>query len=94
MTKKELLLTLVSEECAEISQRCSKAIRFGMDEIQKDQLLNNSERILGEFNDLVASMEVLFEKNFLSLISKDLLDKKLIKLKKYLQYSTDLGIIK
>jgi hypothetical protein len=61
MTKTENLLTILAEECAETAQRVSKAIRFTLDEIQPNQEedLTNAERIVYEFNDIVAVMEVL-----------------------------------
>jgi hypothetical protein len=37
MTRQEMLLTIVAEECNETPQRVSKAIRFGLDEIEAGQ---------------------------------------------------------
>lgn len=89
MTRKEHILTIVAEECAEVHQRCSKALRFGMDEVQEGQLLDNRQRILYEFNDLIAAMEMLFGCSIAELIdSKKIIDKKQ-KIEKYLRYATD-----
>jgi NTP pyrophosphatase (non-canonical NTP hydrolase) len=54
MNKHEYLLTCLAEECNEVAQRISKALRFGLDEVQPDQPLNNRERITEELHDLNA----------------------------------------
>jgi hypothetical protein len=92
MNKIEYLLTKVSEECAEVSQRASKAAVFGLDEKQKEQELNNAERLILEFNDLLGVMEMLVDEGFLeNIYNKDLITNKKIKLLKYMQYSRQLG---
>jgi len=93
MNREQLLLTVVGEECSEVQQRCSKAIRFGMKEIQRDQPLNNSERILLEFNDLVATIELLYGIPIYMLIDKDQTEAKKEKIEKYINYSAELGIV-
>lgn len=90
MTEQEHLLTIVGEECAEVHQRCSKALRFGMKEVQPEQPLNNEERILQEFNDLVAAMELLFNDSIYNLISPYDVALKKQKIAKYLGYSLEL----
>lgn len=59
MTRQELLLTQLAEECAEVAQRVSKALRFGLEEIQPGQSLNNAERIVEELIDLQAVWRML-----------------------------------
>lgn len=49
MTREDHLLVRAMEECNELAQRISKALVFGMDEIQPEQELNNRERIYGEY---------------------------------------------
>jgi hypothetical protein len=61
MNRKEHLLLIVSEECNETAQRISKGLRFGVTEVQPGQLLDNADRLLGEYYDLVAAMEMLYE---------------------------------
>lgn len=86
---KELLLVLVMEECAEVAQRASKSIRFTDSEVQLDgdNSLNNSERMLSEFNDLVAVISMLYNKHISYLIDEDLVAKKKEKIKKWMEYS-------
>lgn len=59
MTRTEILLTQMAEECNEIAQRVSKAIRFGLLEVQEGQEKTNAARIIQEFRDLQAVMELL-----------------------------------
>ena len=67
MTIQEHLLTITVEECAEVAQRVTKVIRFGMEQIQRDaddkpeenpDLLTNRERVILEVNDLVAMLRM------------------------------------
>lgn len=96
MTREENLLIQLSEECNETAQRVSKALRFGLDEIQEGQPLTNAERIIQEFNDLVAVMEMLQAENPESfgpeIIKRDLIDKKTSQVNKWLKYSQKLKI--
>lgn len=59
MTRTEHLLVILSEECSEVAQRCSKALRFGLEEIQPGQDKTNAQRIMDEINDLVATYQML-----------------------------------
>lgn len=64
MTRQEHLLIILAEECAEIAQRASKALRFGMEEVQQGQTATNWQRIIDEFADLSCMMGMLgFPKN-------------------------------
>ena len=59
MTRLEHLLTIVSEECNEVAQRASKALRFGIHEVQPGQTANNLERLRLELADLFAIIEMV-----------------------------------
>lgn len=59
LNKSVYLLVCLIEECAEVIQRACKAIRFGFDEIQPGQSLNNIERISGEMDDLLGVVRLL-----------------------------------
>lgn len=95
MTTKEALLLKVMEECDELSQRCSKAIRFGLDEIQEGQNLTNEERLVEEYRDLKAAMNMLVDKNYIKSFTFNNYDltKRIDKIDKYLDYSRKLGTI-
>lgn len=86
---KRELLTILAEECCEVGQRVSKALRFGIDEIQPGQDLTNAERIMQEVGDLLAVLGML-EVN--GVVDEKTIERfcelKMPKLLKYLQ-STD-----
>lgn len=46
------ILTILIEECSEVQQRATKALRFGLAETQPGQPLNNSARLGMEIGDL------------------------------------------
>lgn len=59
MTRTEHLLTILAEECAEVAQRASKALRFGLAEVQPGQDKTNAYRIMEEMNDLIATYQMI-----------------------------------
>lgn len=63
MSEKEWLLVCLMEELAETSQRVSKALRFGVDEIQPGQPLTNMQRIAEENADVLVIMGMLAHHN-------------------------------
>jgi len=94
MNRTEYLLWLLAEECAEVSQRASKAARFGLGEIQTDQPLTNAERIVLEINDLYAVIELLVDSELIPLPGETAaLDAKKAKIQKFLLYSEQLGTL-
>lgn len=96
MTKEQILLTQLAEECNEVAQRVSKAIRFGLDEVQEGQEKTNEERIVEEFNDLLTVMKVLEENGTIRINPEHQLYymvKKMAKIEKYLAYSKERGIL-
>jgi hypothetical protein len=101
MTRQEHLLTIIAEECAEVAQRCSKAIRFGLDEMQPGQDKTNAQRIIQEYLDLWAVMHMLTgeSKHFAdSLKQTDASwtaqeEVKKLKVEKFLLYSQECGTL-
>lgn len=59
MNRTDHLLDILAEECNEVALRVSKALRFGLDEVQPGQTLINRQRIMVEVNDLYAALKVL-----------------------------------
>lgn len=88
MNELEHLLTVLGEEAGEVIGRASKAIRFGMTEIQPGQPHDNKRRIEQELGDLLATAELLG----LTIHEEDKAAKK-EKLKKYMGYSRELGLL-
>jgi hypothetical protein len=94
MTRHEQLLTILSEECIETAQRVSKAIRFGLTEVQEGQPLSNAQRIVYEFNDIVAMMDMLHDEGLVEdIIDQVAIAKKKAKVEKYMEYSLKLGTV-
>ena len=94
MTRQEHLLTILIEECNETAQRATKAVRFGLEEIQPGQAQTNAERIVYEFNDIVAVIELLHSEEALpKIFDTEAVGLKKIKIEKYLAYSAQCGTI-
>lgn len=96
MTHNEHLLMILSEECAETMQRASKVLRFTAEEIQPlpGNTQTNSERLVYEFNDIVAVMELLQEAGVVhNVIDRIAIDKKKEKVKDFILYSQTVGTL-
>lgn len=70
-------LACIAEECGELTQALCKALRFGL----TDEKL---ERIKAEYNDLIATVELLESSEDISLIDRDMVDTKKIKVRSYM----------
>jgi hypothetical protein len=103
VTRQEHLLTIVTEECAEIAQRCTKALRFGLEQVQQDaddkpeenpERLTNRERILREYYDLRAVLGMAgIDAWENSAFSKRCEEEKARKVDRYLQRSKRVGTL-
>lgn len=96
MKRKQMLLLQMAEECNEVAQRISKALRFGLDEKQPDHLTDNADRIVQEFNDLMAVVDMLQDEGVLKIPADTQsfqIQAKKIKIEKYLDYSKQCGIL-
>jgi hypothetical protein len=91
MTREEHLLVILSEECNEVGQRASKALRFGLDEIQAGQHLTNAERITQEMNDLIGVFQMLVNEINVPEINPRKVDDKKYRIEKWLKYSDTNG---
>lgn len=95
MNRKEYLLWLVSEECNEVGQRASKAARFALSEVQPGQPLSNAERIVQEWYDLSAVMEMMFDEGLLAQWpnAREVIEAKKAKIEKFMGYSRACGTL-
>jgi hypothetical protein len=97
MNRREHLLTILGEEGVEVSQRCSKALRFGLDEVQPGQELTNAQRIRGEYIDLLAVMRMLVEEGAIEPLTDpsfmQAMEDKRQKVEKFLEYSRQCGTL-
>lgn len=109
MTETDYLLVCVMEECNEVSQRVSKALRFGLGEIQPGQGKTNAARIREEVYDLHGALEALMrhleDRDADERILDDLdfdanspecsaaIEAKIVKIREYLDHSEILGLV-
>lgn len=93
MTTTEYLLSCLIEECAEVIQRATKAQRFGLDEVQPEQLRTNQERLALELADLTGTIELLKDEGIRLPISGNAIEAKIVKVKKFMDYSRELGVL-
>lgn len=91
MTREQHLLQKLSEECAEVSQRCSKAIIFGKDEIQPGQDLNNNERLVNELEDLLGVARMLRGENVIGVPDERNIAAKASRVEHYMLLSKERG---
>lgn len=99
MNREQWLLVSLSEECNELSKRVCKALRFGINEIQQGQNLNNRERIVSEFLDVLAVVSMLnvtddLRKHdlYFDLDSSDITDR-VLQREKWIKYAKSRGEI-
>jgi len=81
-------LIVLVEKCAETVQRASKAIRFGMTEIEPGQTENNRRRLECKLADIMAMARL----RGLRIRDEDK-DAKRKKLEKFMEYSREIGIL-
>lgn len=96
MTRQEHLLVILMEECAEVAQRASKALRFGLFEVQPGQELTNRDRICQEFADLTAAMNMLENECGIGMEFDrfdNLVNRKIAQVEKFLKYSSEVGTL-
>lgn len=94
MNRIEHLLTILGEECAEVAVRCSKAKRFGLQEVQPQQPFTNAERIMIEVNDLYGILKMLNDEGILVAEPDPFaIARKIEKVEKFLLYSQQCGTL-
>ena len=93
MKSDEWILIKVMEECDELSQRVSKALTFGLHEVQEGQAYSNQERIMHELADLLGILELSRERDLTLTVESERIDKKKDKVLKYLEYAKSLGVV-
>ena len=94
MNRREHLLTIFGEECNEIAQRVSKALRFSLSEVQPGQELTNEQRVEQEFHDLIAVADMLIcEGVKVTLPRPDVIAAKKAKVEKFLLLSAANGTL-
>lgn len=100
MTKEQYLLICLAEECGELAQRATKALRFGLDETREGHEHNNTMKLLMELADVHVILGKLdnvlsdnLTKESATILYNYTIDKK-TRFDKYFQLSVDRGIVK
>lgn len=98
MRKNEYLALVAMEECAEIQQALSKAIRFGFDDHHPSRAdETNEEQMLTEFYQLTAMIEELQKHGIIKGFTQEKINQvqqnKIKKVYKYMDYSTGKGLL-
>jgi hypothetical protein len=93
VTRTEHLLVILMEECAEVQQRASKALRFGLSEVQPGQTKTNAERLAGELADLQAAEIMLFRDGLVGAMSGERISAKREQVERFLRYSAECGTL-
>ena len=92
MDKIDNLLVCLNEECAEVQQAVSKALRFGLDNFYLDENKTNADDIIAECNDIIAVIEMLQEYNIVK-IDRELVERKKRKVESFIEVSKRCGKI-
>jgi len=101
MNEIEHLLTILSEECAELAKCAAKAQRFGLNDIEPGLTETNADRIMAEFHDVLAAMEMLSDSVpgmgdlgvYASPRVRDAIYAKVEKVQKWMNYSREQGTL-
>ena len=98
MTKEDHLLIILMEECSELAEACnkvairaSKALRFGLREVQPEQDKANAERITDELNDLLGVIDMCLDLGLFPELSETAIEIKKKKVELFLSLSAENG---
>lgn len=96
MNTQEYLLTVLAEEAAEIIQAVSKIQRFGLNDVGPGLHKSNASRLMQEYYDLIATLELLQMHQILPLVPptevQDMIEYKQSKITHYMNYSVSRGV--
>jgi hypothetical protein len=83
------------EECAEIQYECSKALRFGLEDVYDGNVSDetNRESITRELDDLLGTVEMLRQENILDPEDPKRQNHKQVKVERFLKYSKEKGLL-
>lgn len=99
MTKNENLLVTAMEECAELQQAISKALRFSTENTYPTNVdeSTNAQNIITEYYQLIAVMNMIFDSDIITDISEEekqeIISRKKRKVKLYQSRSRKIGTI-
>ncbi|APR52015.1 hypothetical protein CA223_06685 [Sphingomonas koreensis] len=95
MNRVEHLLTCLGEEGNEVAQRVSKALRFGLREVEPGQPLTNDDRVCDEIRDLIAVAHILHGEGVIGWFMPDTGDiqAKRRKIERFMAISREQGVL-
>lgn len=93
MNRKEYLLVVLAEECAEVIKNTSKALRFGLDDFGPNKKETNSQQITNELADVIGIMEMLIDEGLILPPEQLAVSDKKRKVEEYIKYARNKGII-
>ncbi len=94
MTRQEHLISIAAEEAVEVAQRATKALRFGLYEVQPGQEKSNLIRMMEEYCELAAAISMLLAGRVGAVVDFDkLVALKTEKVEKFLRYSEHCGTL-
>jgi NTP pyrophosphatase (non-canonical NTP hydrolase) len=100
MTEIQYLLGKLAEEASELAQIALKTQQFGLNEQCPGLDLTNLERIEQEYNDVLGVINMIYlliDKDGLAdgniYENKEQIHAKIVKVKKYMEYSRQLGMV-
>lgn len=91
MNRKEHLLVILMEECAEFQQAIAKVLRFGL--FSEYEGVENLQQIRFELNDILAIIAMLNEESIIIDMNVEMMERKKEKVEKYLKLSKELGTL-
>lgn len=95
MTREELLLSILSEECCEVGQVVSKILRFGLEDCNPKTKMSNRDHLEKETTDVLTIISMLRDEETLSQESCPTLELEMIlkrnRVERYLKLSKELG---
>ena len=95
MNTKEHLLTCLAEECAELQQAISKALRFGLQDRYPGSNTTNAQDIAKESVDVLAVIDLLQEQGIISKPREPqaMVDAKRKRVNEYMKYAKTTGAL-
>jgi NTP pyrophosphatase (non-canonical NTP hydrolase) len=95
MNTTEHLLTCLAEECAELQQAISKALRFGLQDRYPGSNTTNAQDIAKESIEVLALIELLQEQGIISKPrgTKDMVNAKRNRVNEYMKYAKTTGAL-
>jgi hypothetical protein len=93
----EHLLTTLAEECNEVAKDVSKALRFGVQDIEPGKTMTNSDRIVAELVEVMAMAEMLEEAGVIAMPKqpemRSLMTAKKVRVQRFMEYARQKGTL-